>query len=315
MTFSEISNNIDTIENYFNPIGNKFKKIIRYESYSGYLVLLFLISGFGVVPSIILYMLGKLAVGDTYSLSEPLAQHPILLLMWAIFAVMLLYFPYHFSKKSNKLLNTCENPSLDRLFFFVYSAFQNVKEYVKLKDEDYLKKALRFLTKTEFDDLEDKIENAYDIPGLTEEWLLRIHDIININRNHIIPRIADCVEIEEIEPLLQNFSKFLYLQNEEDIEQQEKVHKDSLDRILKLRPYKQSKKFDIRNIKVRTFSSKNLLVRIASFSITIFIVYNLAVVFCYLINSKTVDYSDTIIASLLATTFIGGIGLGKYSKK
>jgi len=317
MTDNKVLYNEDELKTYFDTIKSKFDKIDKYEKRSSWLVLIFILTASGIIPAIVLYNIIEFLFTGQFSNNGQIKPF-IFLVLWIICAGIICYPLYNLRKKIKKLLITSENRKIDTLFYYVFSAYQNIKEYLKSKDDDYLKIASKYLTNYEFDELEKNVESVENIPGFKKEWISRIKNIIEINKKQVVPRLAKGLDVINLKPVVGNIAQFLYSQKQEDIQLQQNLYEDSTRRINQMQPYIEIKKINIQNIRNlidRTYQSKNPLIRVISFSISIAIIYIIIIGISSLLFTKFNPYAETVIAGLLATSIAGGIAIVNVIKK
>lgn len=287
---------------YYNEIKDKFQKIIKYERFTTFFVFIsiFVFGGF----------LASFTIDETrpvYSVS----LKRFLVFFWAIIALILGILYMYYQKK----LKNLSEKNYNRMFYYAFSAYENIEKYLKINDLDLLKKAAAYLQKTIFYKIKYKIDDAFDIPGLKEEWLIRIDDILTINQKQVVPRLMRGIEIGKLKPIVGNIAQFFYCQIEEDTELQRKLSKDSSKHLKQLERLKEEKILDLKNFTDISFFSRNPVKRMISFSLTIGIVYVLIFIVYWIVYSKPIQFSEAIIIGLLGTSIIGGGALANICKK
>ncbi len=286
------------LKKYFDGIKDRFLKTKRYISILGFWFTILVFSGVGIVPA---WFINTNIDFLNYSPYQPF----FLLFTWIIFACIEIYPLFWLSKK---IVKTSLKP-YDNLFCIAFSAYQNIK----YEDAELLKKASQLLKDVKFNTLKTNIDSAYKVPGLKKEWIKRIDKLLSINKEYVIPRLDDGIEIEEIKPLVGNFAQFLYSQNNENIKLQVEVVKDSVIRAVCLEKY-EKKKLDIKS---QTYFSQNPIISMLSFTFSIAV---LLVVTGYILLKINIIIPGTEPVSYytigsISISILGGIGLANLCKK
>jgi len=276
----------DTLEKFYKILDEKYKKFKKYNRRAIVTLLIFLFSGFGILP---------LLISTSYVLSaiDPKLYDVFIILFWLLTVVVFMLFIIKFIKLRNKNQISFD----DFLFLHTYKTKQKINDNISYPDTSHIIDAIKYL-KEVYHALNQEIKSISQILGLIDEdkheKLLNITEKI---KHQIIPYLREEKYTDSIVPILNKLALFF-----KDSVQWNLI--DEIEKDLEILPKYPETKVGMEGIISKFsfyFNSEKLPVKILSWSLLFYlpILLSIGAFGCLIIYMFLNSYWEQLMANIL----------------